>query len=65
MVFHDDCGCARDYNHKHFEKDDDDSKEYDYVENDDDGCVIGECSRNCLNENWMNHVFKAKLTDKD
>ena len=41
MVFHDDCGCARDYNHTHFEKDDDDSNEYDNVENDDDGCVIG------------------------
>ena len=41
VLFHDDCGCARDYNHKHFEKDDDDSKEYDYVENDDDGCVNG------------------------
>ena len=41
LLFHDDCSCARDYNHKHFEKDDDDSKEYDYVENDDDGCVNG------------------------
>ena len=37
MLFYDDCGCARDYDHK----DDDDSKEYDYVENEDDGCVIG------------------------
>ena len=42
LLFHDDCGCARDYDHKHFVKDDDDdSKEYDYVENDDDGCVNG------------------------
>ena len=31
LLFHNDCGCARDYNHKHFEKDDDDSKEYDLV----------------------------------
>ena len=41
VLFHDDCGCARDFKHKYFEKDDDDSKEYDYVDNDGDGCVIG------------------------
>ena len=54
MVFHDDCGCARDYNHKHFEKDDDDSKEYDYVENDDDGCVNGKV---------FTKLFKWKLNE--
>ena len=54
VLFPDDCGCARDYNHKHFEKDDDDSKEYDYVENDDDGCVNGKV---------FTKLFKWKLNE--